>query len=334
MPRHTFSLKVATQENIEKINPENIKLMERFLKEKNTRSSDKTIVVYRSNLLIFFCYNFLYNDNKFFVDIKKIEFADFFSYGVSDMKLGSARLNNLRSVLSTLSLFIEKFMDESYPNFRNVILKTIESTPKETRRIKTILSDEQVQSLLDHLFETDKQKSCWLALAITSGARFSELLRFDVDIIDENRMAFGDIFLETCRQIKTKGRGHGGKLLYKYILREKFLPYYKAWLIEREKIMKQNNQEHNSMFIKRDGSPITTAQVRGWIIEFEKFLGVPFYSHSLRHYLTTLLAKKNIPTPLIQEIFGWSGPEMVQLYTDLTNKDRHFSELDNFKFDA
>lgn len=331
MPRKTFRKIITSEELTKQINPENIALMKRFLKEKATRASDKTIVVYESNLIMFFTWNFEANSNKHFTQIKKLEFADFFSYAVEELKIGSARVNNIRSTLSSLSNFIEKFYDEEYPTFRNVILRVIESSPKEARREKTILSDEQIENLLQHLKETDAQKACWLALAITSGARFSELLRFDTDVIDENRTAFGDLFLETTKQIKTKGRGKSGKLLYKYILRDKFLPFYKEWLIKRNEILEKNKKEHKSLFIKDNGEPIGEAVVRGWIQEFENFLKVPFYAHSLRHYLVTLFSKKNIPHMLIKELMGWTSIEMVEIYNDLTIKEQTFKELDNLK---
>lgn len=331
MPRKTYRNKITSEELTEQINPKNLDLMKKFLKEKSTRTSDKTIVVYESNLTIFFTWNLLYNNNKYFVDIKKLEFADFFSFSTDELRLGSAKLNNMRSTLSSLSNFIERFLDEEYPNFRNVILKVIESSPKETRREKTILTDEQIENLLNYLKDKDKQKACWLALAITSGARFSELLRFEIDLIDENRTAFGDIFLETTRQIKTKGRGKSGKLLYKYILRDKFLPFYNEWLIEREKILKKKGKDHRYLFVKQDGDPATPQTVRKWIRGFEEYLKIPFYSHALRHYLTTLLSKKNIPPMLIKEIFGWSDLSMVSLYDDTTARDRSYPELENLK---
>ena len=329
MTRKTFTNHITSTELTEKINPENIKLMNRFLKDKAIRTSSKTIDVYKSSLIIFFTWNILYNENKFFIDIKKLEFSDFFSFVVEEMKVGSARQNVLRSVLSSLSIFIEKFFDSEYPNFRNVILKVVESTPKEARREKTILTDEQIEDLLSHLFEINKQQACWLALAITSGARFSELLRFDVDVIDEKRTAFGDLFLETTRQIKTKGRGKSGKLLYKYILRDKFIPYYTAWLEEREIILNKFNLSHNSLFIDRNGNPASESLVRGWITEFEEYLKMPVYPHCLRHYLVTLLSRKNIPTSLIQAIFGWSSLEMVNLYDDTSAASKNYPELQN-----
>ena len=331
MSRKTFRNKITSEELTKQINPENINLMKRFLKDKGRTSSEKTIVVYESNMLIFLTWNLLHNNNKFFIDIKKLEFSDFFSFVTEELKVGSSKINNMRSVLSSFSNFIEKFYDEEYPNFRNVILKVVESSPKEIRREKTILSDEQIENLLQYLRETDKQKACWIALAITSGARFTELLNFEVDLIDENRTAFGDLFLETTRQIKTKGRGKAGKLLYKYILKDKFMPYFNEWMYERSRIMAQKGTEHNFLFIKNDGTPATPTTIRGWVEEFEDYLKVPFYTHALRHYLTTLLSKKNIPHVLIKEIFGWSSLEMVLIYDDSTIGSRNYPELESLR---
>lgn len=331
MGRKTFRKIITSQELLDKINSKNIELVNKFLKDKSIKTSPKTIVVYKSNLDIFFVWNLTNNNNKQFTDIKKIEFSDFFSYVAEELKIGSARLNNIRSTLSSFSDFIEKFYDEDFPNFRNVILKVIDSSPKEMRREKTILSDEQVEGLLQYLKDKNTQQACWVALAITSGARLSELLAFQTDLIDENRTAFGDLFLETTRQIKTKGRGKAGKLLYKYILRDKFLPYYKAWLEDRDKIMKEHNQSHSYLFVKSDGTPATNSTVLRWIKEFESYLKVPFYNHALRHYLTTLLSRKNIPPMLIKEIFGWSTIEMVSVYDDTTVGSRNYKELENLK---
>jgi integrase len=187
MPRKTYRNIITSEELLLQVNKKNIDLMNKFLKDKGIRTSEKTIAVYRSNLNMFFVWNLLHNDNKEFTEIKKLEFSNFFSFIVDELRLGSARQNNIRSTLSSLSAFIEKFFDEEYPSFRNVILKVVESSPKELRREKTILTDEQIEELLTYLKETDKQKACWIALAVCSGARFSELLNFEIDLINEDK---------------------------------------------------------------------------------------------------------------------------------------------------
>lgn len=331
MTRKTYKRVIVTDELIEKINPVNTKLSVRFLKEKAQRASPVTIKGYASDSNIFFVWNLLHNENKTFTDIKKLEFSDFFSFTTEDLRWGSSRTNRVRSFLSSLSIFIEKFLDEEYPDFRNVILKVIDSVPKDARREKTILSSEQVESLLEHLSKTDSQKAFWLALACYSGSRFSELLRFTTDNLDENHTAFGDIFMETIKPIKTKGRGREGKMLLKYILKDKFLPYYKQWLLDRNEIMKRTGQEHTFFFIKSDGTPATAGTVRSWVATMETWLGVNLYPHSLRHFITTELSRKNIPPLLVKDLMGWNSLDMVEVYNDLSSKDREWKELDNLR---
>jgi len=332
MPRKTFKKITTTPELINSINYKNKLLMERFLREKNVRSSDKTIVNYRSHLNIFFVWNLQYNSDKFFCDIRKIEFADYFNFVVNDLNWGSARFNGGRSCLSSLSSFTEKFLDDEYPQFRNVILKAVELMPKSPTREKTVLSEDQINGLLKYLSDNnDIQEACWLALATSSGARFSELLRFTTDIIDENNTVFEGIFIETTKKIKTKGRTKTGKLLTKYIIKDLFLSYYDKWLLEREKILLEKDLDHNYIFIKRDGTPAEEHIVRSWITKFENYLGVPFYPHALRHYLTTHLFRIGLPAQLIKELFGWESLEMASLYNDMEAKDMKWNELEKLK---
>lgn len=330
MTRKTFRKQIVTEELVSKINPENKRLVERFLKEKSTRSSEVTIKNYKSDSNIFFVWNLQHNNNKLFTDIKKLELSDFFSFTTEELKWGSARNNRVRSFLSSLSIFIEKFYDSEYPNFRNIVLKTIESVPKEPRREKTILSDEQIQNLLNHLFEKDSQQAFWLAFAVYSGSRFAEILRFTTDLIDPENLVFEGLFLET-KKVQTKGRGRSGKMLHKYILKEKFLPYYNKWIEDRKIIMKKNGKEHNYLFIKNNGSPATEGTIRSWILSMERYLNVPFYAHACRHFLCTELTRKKIPQPFIQFLFGWSSAEMYNIYNDLGAKDMEWSGLENLK---
>jgi len=307
--------------------------MQRFLKDKNNKCSDLTINGYDSDLRIFFTWNLLYNENKVFQEIKKIEFADFFSFGTIELQWSSSRFERLRSCLSSLSDFFEKFYGEDYPKFRNVILKVIDKVPKSAKHEKTILSEKQVNDLLNYLSKeiNRPQEACLLALAIGCGARVSELLRINISLIDENNLAFDDIFIETLKEIKTKGQGKKGKPLYKYIIKDIFIPYYNVWLEEREKIMKRNSKEHDYLFVKSNGEPAKVSTIRSWITKWENFLGLPFYPHCLRHYITTYLTRLGLSSDFIIEIMGWGSSEMYHIYNDLTAKERKWKDLDKLK---
>ena len=78
--RETFRKVITSPELTEQINPKNIQFMERYLKNFATKHSPKSVTVYRSNLTMFLTWNLLYNENKLFTDIRKIELADFFDF--------------------------------------------------------------------------------------------------------------------------------------------------------------------------------------------------------------------------------------------------------------
>lgn len=331
MARKTFKRIIVTEETLEKINPKNKKLASQFIKHKKLTVSPMTSKGYSSDLDIFFSYLFLEQDNGFFVDLKKFDIIEFFSYTAEELRWGSARQNRCRSTLSSLSIFIERVMDDSYPKFRNIILAAVETVPNSPRREKTVLSDEQVEKLLEHLSKKSKQQACWFALAITSGARFSELLRFTVHILDNAKDSFDGVFLQTA-PIKVKGRGLDGRKKEQYIMKDIFLPYYLAWRDERSAILASLGLEHESLFIKKDGSPATDSTIRSWIKTMGDYLDENLYAHGLRHYLVTKLTLKGIPQELIIALLGWkSGGAMFDIYNDSTASDKEWAELDNLK---
>lgn len=52
-----------------------------------------------------------------------------------------------------------------------------------------------------------------------------------------------------------------------------------------------------------------------------RLLGRPFYFHALRHQLCTRLFKLGLPSDVIQEYFGWSSSEMLNIYNDSQASD-------------
>ena len=306
--RKTFRKVITSDELIAQINPENIKLMERFLKNFATKRSPKSVTVYRSNLNIFFCWCVENLENKAFKDLKKLNFLDFFDYALVELKWSPARFAQMASCLSSFSDWIETYMDdvEGYEDFRNIV-KKVEKPAKEAVREKTVLQKEDIDKIFAVLEENDKvQQQCLLALAISCGARISELARFTTDLIDEDSTVFDGLFLKTTEKIRTKGRGTGGKMLDK-------------WLPIREQIMKENGQEHDYIFITKDGNPANADRLRDWIGTWGNIVDQPSYPHLYRHYQISLLKKLEIDDDLIVYLTGWAegtGHSMIAIYND------------------
>ena len=332
--RKTFRKVITSPELTAQINKDNIKLMERFLKNFATNRSPKSVTVYRSNLIIFLTWNLLYNENKLFTDIRKIEYADFFDFCVSELRWNANRYHQCHSSLSSFSAWIENYFDEDYPQFRNLLPK-IEKPSKEAIREKTILKEEDIDKIFSILEEENRtQEQCLLALAISCGARVSELAQFTLSLIDEENTVFDGLFLETTEKIRTKGSGVQGKMLKKYILKDMFLPYYHKWLAERDEIIKKTNQDHDFIFITKDGNPANADRLRDWISTWGDIIEQPIYPHSLRHYQISLLKRLEIDDDLIVYLTGWAegtGHTMISIYNDNELTDTQFACLDNLK---
>lgn len=328
MARSTVYNSIVTDELWEKVNKENKSLLNEFLDY--LRASDKaelTIINYESDLKIIFTWCLLENDNKFFVKFTKRDIIKCQNYLLNEMNLGSARVRRMKSTMSSLANYIENVLDDDYPDFRNIINKIPHPAKNEVRE-KTILTDEQQDRLLNYLVEhKEYQKACAVALAIASGARKSELLRFKVSYFTSQNIIYGSLY-KTPEKIKTKGRGKSGKLLQKYVLVNVFQKYFDLWMREREEL----GIVHDSLFVSKENDAYTTLNVsslNSWAKQFSNILGVSWYWHSNRHYFTTSLCKANIPAEVIKDVVGWSSIDLVSVYNDSDVDD----ELGKF-FDA
>lgn len=329
--RETYRNVITSPELTAQINPENTKIMERFLKNFATRSSPKSVVTYRSNLNMFFTWNLLENDNMFFIDFKKRHLMDFFDYCVTELQWSPNRYAQMHSCLSSFSTWVENVYDDKYPEFRNLLPK-IEKPSKEFVRQKSVFTSEDLDCLMKYLKEIDRpQEQCLLALMMASGARVSELARFTTTMIDEDHTEFEGLFLETTEEMRVKGRGVNGKKIVRYIIKDIFLPYYKQWLPIREEIMRKNRVEHDYIFIRRDGMPAKTSTFRSWMEKWDKVLPKHLYAHSMRHYWCSYLLKAGLEKELVQELQKWSSDTLVDIYNDNTAKDRKWKGLSKLR---
>jgi len=313
MGRSTVYNNIVTEEKLKKINKQNVELCKDFLDYLvSIDRSPNTIDQYRNDLKIFMCWNLENNDNKYFVDLTKREIAKFQKYAITDLQWSTNRLSRVKSTLSSLSNYIENMLDDEYENYRPIVRK-VETPVKQTIREKTVITDDEVQKILDELVERKKyQVACLVALAAFGGARKSELLRYKVSYFDDENIMDTAALYKTPEKIQTKGRGSQGKMLTKYTLLD-FKKYFDLWMKEREE---KEYPESEWLFIKQDGEQLTISAVDGYVDMLSKILGRDFYWHSLRHQLVSRLFRIGLPADVIQEYFGWSSAEMLKIYND------------------
>ena len=316
MSRKTIINSITSPELIAHINPDNARLKDDFLEYlKSVQRSPGTIAGYRNDLEIFFVWVLQNAKNKFFVDVSKRDLVAFQNWMINENKNSPSRVRRIKAAISSLSNFVENILDDE-PEFRGFrsIVRKIENPALQPVREKTVWEDDELEELLDKLVEKQAyDRACYLALAMYSGRRKSELCRFRVSDFDDDKLVC-DGALYKSSPIKTKGRS-GGKFIPCYTLAKKFKPYLQMWLDERKRIglesewlfpLKANPAEH-----------IGVATANSWANAFTRLSGRDFYAHSIRHYFTTSLARAGIPDGVIQSIVAWESSDMVRLYTDI-----------------
>ena len=108
MGRSTVYNNITTEELVAQILPENQTLSTDFLEYlRSIDRSPTTIEQYKSDLKIFFVYNLQFNNNKRFTEITKREFARFQNHAINEWQWSPKRTRRVKSVLSSLSNYIE-----------------------------------------------------------------------------------------------------------------------------------------------------------------------------------------------------------------------------------
>lgn len=322
MPRKTQQNHITNPALLDDVNPNNMRLKQDFLRYlESVQRSPGTIAAYNSDLNIFFTWNYLYNNDKDFVKISKRDYVMLQNWLINENKNSPARVRRIKSSISSLGGFIESVLDdeEEFKGFRSVI-KKIESPVNQPVRDKTVLSDEQLTALLEQLTSEGKHaKACMLALAMYSGRRKAELVRFKVDDFKEENLVCGGALYKTSDAIKTKGFGLG-KFIYCYTLAKEFKPYFDRWMKQRE----DEGIESIWLFpMKEDPTQqMRSDTLNSWALSFSKMLDVDFYWHSMRHNFCTRLIRAGLPEGVVQEIVGWSSADMVKVYTDIDAEER------------
>lgn len=331
MGRTTVYNNITSPEKINQCNKWNIDLGDEFIDYlKSIDRAESTVSQYLSDLNIFWCWNYEFNNDKKFISISKREFAKFQNHCLNEWGWSPKRIRRVKSVLSSLSNFIENILDEEeeFEGYRSIV-KKIESPTNQTVREKSVFTVEEIEGLLQHLVEKKQyMRAAVLALMAYSGRRKSEIPRFKVSFFDEKNILFGSLY-KSDETIKTKGRGKG-KFINVYVLKKPFDPYLELWLEERERLGIKSNwlfpREENGEW---KDEPMNVSTINSMFNSFSKYLGKPWYAHAMRHMFCTFLVKNNIPTNVIQDIISWESADMVTLYSDISadeNIGKYFDE--------
>lgn len=315
MPRKTKMNSITTPELLSQVNPKNIDLLNDFVDYlRSVQRSEETIKGYINDIQIAWVWSLKNNGNAFYCDWTKRQIVRYQNWLINENQNSPARIKRLKAALSSLGNFVEGVLDDEYPNFRNIINK-IESPVNQPVREKTVFDDSQIEYLLACLVQKKHfDKACAVALALCTGRRKAELLRFRMDDFDDNKLVCGNALYKSA-PIKTKGRGVNGKQLECFCLAKKFKPYLDLWVDYREK----NNIKSEWLFPNKSNpsKQMSVSTLNSWAKTFSKILGVDFYWHAMRHMTVTNFKRAGIPDTVIQKYIGWEDISMVPVYVDM-----------------
>lgn len=320
MARKTKMNNITNPELLAQVNPKNTELLNDFKDYlRSVQRSETTIAGYENDIQIAWVWSLQHNNNAFYVDWTKRQVVKLQNWLINENENSPARVRRIKSSLSSLGNFVENVLDDEFPNFRNIIRK-VESPVNQPVREKTVLTDEQINTLLNHLTEKKQyDKACLVALALYSGRRKSELLRFRVSDFSDDRLVCGGSLYKTSK-IKTKGRGVNGKQLECFCLAKQFKPYLDRWLKYREE--KEIVSEWLFPSKSNPSEPMKVATVNSWFVSFSNILGVDLYAHALRHCTVSNFVRAGIPDIAIQKYIGWDDISMIPVYTDIETDEQ------------
>jgi len=327
--RSTVYNNLTSEEKLEKVNEDNLQLEDDFLEYlSSTDKSQGTITQYKANLHIFWCWCLDYNRNKFFVKMTKREAIKFQNHAINVWGWAPKRIRTFKATLRSMENYIIKILDDEFPDYKR-IWSEIESPANEAVREKTVLSEEDAQALLDTLVEQEQfEKACFIALAMYSGKRKDELVRFKVSYFDKENLICDGALYKTPEKIKSKGRGKKGKMIYAYTLAKMFQPYLDLWLKRRDELgittdwlfpASKLNESKKKVWLDNH---IKTSTIDSWMRLISKIVGKPSYCHQFRHFFTTYLLDNNLPESVVQSISSWSSRDMISIYDDRTEENQ------------
>ena len=317
--RSTVYNNITSEETTKQINPDNILLMEDFLDYlKSIDRAPQTISSYKSDLLIFFTYVLQNLNNKNFVDITKRDYARFQSFALESWGWSPKRVRRVKSTISSMSLFIENMLDEEpeFEGFKRLVNK-VENPANSEVREKTVLSDDEVQLILDTLLEKGKlQACCAIAILAYSGMRKAELLQMRPEYFDEDHIVFDA--LHQTELIRAKGRGKNGHQMKKWIMIQGD-KYIMPWIEKRKEL----GVDCEWLFCHRNGDSWKKMEYVDHYMDLaSNIVNKPVYAHSFRHFVCTkLLSDYNLPSEVVREFYQWESVEMLKIYNDRSAVD-------------
>lgn len=183
------------------------------------------------------------------------------------------------------------------------------SAPKRERRLPSILSRDDLRTLIEAAAETTPQglrNRAILEIMYASGVRLSEVGALSVPHLD-----LGE------RTLLVRGKGNKERMVLVGAPAEAALRRYLA--SGRPKLAHDDEQ---ALFVNREGTRLSTRSIQQIVRRHALKAGLDtrVYPHLLRHSFATHLLDGGAELRVVQELLGHASPSTTQIYTHVTEE--------------
>ncbi len=263
--------------------------------------ASNTLSSYRKDIYEYF--HFLFDKG---VDFSAADHKTVRQY-LSDLKKKGLTNTTLARRLSSIKRFYRYLIRNEYSDKSRIVLMR---SPKKDEKLVDVLSTSEVDKILEVDDKNDFtifRDKLMLLFLYSTGLRVSELSSLEIDCIsEENEML--------------KVTGKGGKQREIPILDILFKDW-ERYLIQRNRIIRENSKNHNYIFINRFGDRISDRSIRNSMkrLIIKSDTSLDFSPHTIRHTFATHLLDNDADLKGIQELLGHESISTTQKYTHVAN---------------
>ena len=218
----------------------------------------------------------------------------------------SENASSVSRCISTLKSFYKFLELNKYTN--KTPLTTI-TNPKTVKKLPKILSEEEIEKLLDINLKTDfdYRNKAMLELMYSSGLRVSELINLNVNDIDLSNAS-----------VRIFGKGSKERIIP---LNDYAIDALNNYILNHRRSLFKHG-ESNYLFLNNHGNKMTRQGFFKILEKIAKEKGIKseLSPHTLRHSFATHLLKHGADLRSIQELLGHSDISTTQIYTHITSE--------------
>ena len=319
-------LKPVTEEEWSQVNKVNQQIAKEFLRQ--SQLSPNTLKQYQSAVQIFFRWVMQELDNKPLNELKPRHGLSYQNFLVEE-GLSPNAVKFKRSVVSSLCGFVEVFMDDEFPTFRNIFNKKVPNVAKTNVREKIPITSEEYKKLCDELEKREEwQMLAFLKFTYFSGCRKSEVHQLLKEVVTYDKVKDRDGNYKPYYQthnVRAKGKGREGRLT-KLIFDDEVKQALEKWLSVR------GDDCCEFMFVtkKKNGEVkhIDKSTFNYWASNtFSEILGREIWVHLIRSSrATNIVVEEGKSIEAAQVLLGHSSSETTKIYV-VRDHDDDLDEL-------